>query len=98
MFSLLSLIKLLPRGGEVIIEWPRGCRYWQWDFVTAFLNRNGMKFVDVDGCSLGLVSVRDGGLIKKPWRFASTMDELATEFAGCKCNRMHTHTHPSRRS
>ena len=40
--------RVIAAGGEVIIEWPRGCRYWQWNFVTAFLNRNGMKFVDVD--------------------------------------------------
>ena len=41
--------------------------------LQPFLNRNGMKFVDVDGCALGLVSVRDGGVIKnhgvllEPW-------------------------------
>jgi hypothetical protein len=84
--------KVLKIGGEVVIEWPRGCRYWQWNFVISFLKRNGLCFTDIDGCSLGLTSVRDGGLIMKPWRLASGMTELSQEFQHSRCNRMHYHT------
>ena len=84
--------KGLEAGGEVIIEWPSGCRYWRWDFVISFLKRHGLCYTDIDGCSLGLTSVRDGGLIMKPWRLASKMVELAQEFKHCKCNHMHWHT------
>lgn len=30
-------ILVLNLGGCVALEWPKGCRYWKWDFVRAFL-------------------------------------------------------------
>ena len=31
--------KVLGVGGEVVIEWPKGCRYWQWPMVQKYLQK-----------------------------------------------------------
>ena len=57
--------KLAAKGGTIVNEWPRSCRYWKWPEVVRFFDELDMQFVDFDGCMLGLTG-RKGNLIKKP--------------------------------
>ena len=57
-----------------------------------FLKKHSLILTSIDGCSLGLRSVRDNGLIKKPWTLGNRMQELQDEFYGLTCKGEHNHT------
>ena len=56
--------KLAAKGGFIAIEWPRGCRYWRFDFVIEFLEELDLTRVMFDGCMIGLRSILNGKPIK----------------------------------
>ena len=41
-------------GGLTAMEWPKGCRYWEWDMVKKLLSELKLETVCFDGCMLGL--------------------------------------------
>lgn len=50
-----------------------------------------MSRVVFHGCQLGLVSVRNGGPIKKPWAFETTIPEIVEFLAPLRCQGDHIH-------
>ena len=40
----------------VILEWRRGCEYWDEPLVNEFLVKNYLKYTYVDVCMYGLVT------------------------------------------
>ena len=85
-------ILVLNLGGCVALEWPKGCRYWQWDFVKAFLECYNFSHTCFDGCTLDLRSSVDSSkFIKKPWMPASTCPSLSQVFQHNSCKHDHEH-------
>ena len=41
-------------GGQIAIEWPRGCSYWHEPAVIVFLSKYGMQLCKFNGWSLGV--------------------------------------------
>ena len=76
----------------IAIEWPRGCRYWRFDFVIDFLEELDLTRVMFDGCMIGLRSILNGKPIKKPWCMATNCEDLGESFHDLLCNRSHEHT------
>ena len=75
-------------GGEAALEWPRTCAYWRERKVLELINRLGLEDVFVDGCALGVVAQHgaDAGLpILKPWRIATSCQELRDDFREYRC-------------
>ena len=67
-------------GGNIAIEWPRGCSYWSLPKTQQFLRRFALENYDFDGCMFGLASLATDTLgqpIKKPWRIASDIPGFA---------------------
>jgi hypothetical protein len=58
--------------------------------VKDFINEHNLKFVRFDGCVLGIKS-RSGKPILKPWKVASTLDELVQGFGKYRCDQKHDH-------
>ena len=83
--------KLAAKGGKIAMEWPRGCRYWKYDFVIEFLAELNMACVSFDGCMLNLRSKSSQELIKKPWQIATNCEELVKSFHGFLCDKSHSH-------
>jgi len=84
--------KVIERGGHVAVEWPASCAYWSWDCVKEFASEVGLKFVRFDGCALGVVSLKTGLPIRKPWKVATTSDFIVNAFSGRLCTGDHEHT------
>ena len=72
-------------GGHLAIEWPRGCSYWHEPDVVAFMKKYDMKLCKFSGCALGLVSVRNGLPIRKPWTVATTCSQLREGLGRFEC-------------
>ena len=85
--------KLVAKGGHVVNEWPRGCKYWKLNYVRKFFEELNMDYIDFDGCKLGLVGKSTGNPIMKPWRFGSTFSEMIDEFTDFRCTKDHKHEH-----
>ena len=85
--------EILRVGAKIAIEWPKGCAYWKWETVQAFILRNRLNSVILDGCAFGLVA-KHGSLkgfpIRKPWRVATNMPELRLRLdRRCACTSVH---------
>ncbi len=68
-------------GGNIAIEWPRGCSYWTEKPIQDLTREYGLINYDFDGCEYGLRSTAaatPGRPIRKPWRIASDMPEFAS--------------------
>ena len=75
-------------GGEAALEWPRACAYWRERKVLELIAQLGLEDVFVDGCALGTVAQygADAGLpILKPWRIATSCQELRDDFRAYRC-------------
>jgi len=55
------------------------------------INEFNLQRVVFHGCQLGLVSVRNGQPIKKPWAFETTIPEIVSAFEPLKCKGDHVH-------
>ena len=89
-FFVIASEAVLASGGNVAIEWPRQCRYWQWDNVLAFLKKHKFESSFFDGCMYNLRSTVNSMLIKKPWRIDSTIPKEF--FPNLVCDKTHDHT------
>ena len=78
-------------GGHIAIEWPRGCSYWHEPAVIAFLSKYDMQLCKFSGCSLGLVSTRNGLPIRKPWTVATTCKQLREDLIKHACPGIEAH-------
>ena len=66
-----------------LIEWPAQCVYWKQRRVQKRLKKEGMKFTKFDGCQYDLKSMvkdQEHLFIKKPWMFATTIEEILPLF------------------
>ena len=81
----------LALGGEVLQEWPKGNKAWQFRSIKNFWNRmykeNRHFEARVDGCMYGLTA--DGQLMKKPWIVKGT--HRAVWQLHNVCNGEHVH-------
>ena len=70
----------ISRGCTVIIEWPKACLYWRDKSIRSFLHRHHFHSSFIDGCKVGLFSVRAkmcGSLLRKQWRLECSDIHLA---------------------
>ena len=86
----------IPHGVAILIEWPRGCKYWTTSNVVRFLEKYGFKFADFDGCicTYGLVASHGKGAglpIKKPLKVAY-LNSSPGGFLHLKCDGSHEHS------
>eukprot|EP00972_Heterocapsa_arctica_P007063 1032309-Heterocapsa_arctica.AAC.1 len=44
------VIPAIKRGASILIEWPRGCKYWKGGKVVAFLKKYDFRTTEFDGC------------------------------------------------
>ena len=72
---------------RIVLEWPRNCSYWQEPIVQRYMYENQLKPVDVDGCSVGLRSIKNGLPIFKPWKFATNNAIIHKALQGFRCPR-----------
>ena len=78
--------RFLHAQHAVVIEWPGGCSYWQIPEISQWLTRHKFKPVNVDGCALGLTSIRfKGKPIRKPWTIATNDAYLFRKFQNKVC-------------
>ena len=78
------------RGGSVSFEWPRHCEGWRESAVVEMLDALEMEPIDVDGCSVGVVS-KAGDPILKPWRIAVSSPHMSAALQGLRCKGGHDH-------
>ena len=60
---------------KIAYEWPRHNTWWERIEVTNMCKEFELKYVNFDGCTLGVKSER-GNPKLKPWRFATNSYEL----------------------
>ena len=73
-------------GGIVVNEWPKSCAYWRCPNVKKFFTELNAEYKEVDGCSLGLMSiVEPTKFIKKPWTLACTSSDFLEGLGNCLC-------------
>ena len=85
----------IDHGGCVAVEWPRSCLYWHWHKVKRFSARNNMTKCYLDGCALGLKSMRPehrGKFLRKPWAIATNFPHVFGKHCGRRCPGDHEHT------
>ena len=90
--AVILMEKQLALGGEVLQEWPKGNRAWEFASIRNFWNRRhreGRYYeARVDGCMYGL-SV-DGQLMKKPWIIKGTHRSVWQLHNTCSGDHVHT--------
>ena len=77
-------------GGNVMYEWPTGCKLWKSKRVTKMVNELGMLKTRINGCAVGLLSTK-GREIYKPWTLAASFSEIDNYMKDKVCNRQHVH-------
>ena len=85
--------RCISNGGLIAFEWPRGCMYWHWRRVKAFIERHKLIQCNFDGCQYGLPSINPSTLgkpIMKPWRICTNMSSLQP-LLSARCKREHKH-------
>jgi hypothetical protein len=95
LFDNFALVAAACRanGGNIAIEWPRGCSYWSLPKTQQFLRAYALENFDFDGCMFGLTSLAPDTLgqpIKKPWRIASDIPGFANLRRHCTHERSST--------
>ena len=83
----------IKRGAMVIIEWPKGCAYWNNMKVKNFLRKHEFDETFIDGCMYGLVASSGnevGTPIRKPWRLAHRGLRFTPDLK--TCDHSHSHT------
>ena len=78
-------------GGTSSFEWPKDAVGWQKPLVLQLLEENEYSTALVDGCSVGVVSKKTGGPIKKPWRFDTDCELLRDRLKVNRCPGNHQH-------
>ena len=53
---VLVAIALRKKGGKVVLEWPRRCKYWKRREVKKFLLEFDLAKATFDACMFGLTS------------------------------------------
>ena len=71
---------MISLGGDVVFEWPAYNKLRSQPIVVRMINEFNLRRVVFHGCQLGLVSVRNGEPIKKPWAFETTIPEIVSAF------------------
>ena len=80
---------MLDNHGRVAVEWPRHTLLWNLPLWQKFEQRNGLKRVFFDGCSLGVVGKRYP--IRKPWCVSTSSLRLIQHLAQHQCDHSHVH-------
>ena len=80
-------------GARVILEWPRGCSYWREPRVRTFLETNGFRYSNFDGCMYGLTTrfAQVKMPIRKPWKVAC-LNTCLPEMLNLTCDGSHDHS------
>ena len=88
---------VLKIGGSVSFEWPRYSDGWKLPEINQLLKICPFEAA-VDGCASGVMSKVDregiceaGQPIKKPWRFVSSILQLAEALKPYRCSGKHIH-------
>ena len=76
------------QGGEVIQEWPKYNKGWNFKTIQHFWSRREHHEAYVDGCAYDL-RAPCGGLIKKPWRLKSATRRIWKMQKLCSCTAPH---------
>ena len=91
--NFLHLARIVKQGGGTVsFEWPRHCSGWRANLVLRMIKELSMEKVEIDGCTLGVKSLKTDKPIKKPWSIATTCSEMQQEFQNSRCQRDHEHT------
>ena len=80
---------VLDNHGRVAVEWPRHTLLWNLPLWQNFEQRNGLKRVYFDGCSLGVVGKHYP--IRKPWCVSTSSLRLIQHLAQHQCDHSHIH-------
>ena len=78
----------VAEGREVVQEWPRYNKAWQFKTIQGFWHRNEHHEAYLDGCAFGL-KAPCGGALKKPWRLKSTTRRVWKMQKICSCSEPH---------
>ena len=81
---------VMKSGGLVVIEWPTSCLYWHYRDVKRFLRDNQFHTVNIHGCAFGMRN-KDGDIVLKPWKIASSSATVTTGLDSYKCTKDHPH-------
>ena len=81
---------VIKNGGTVTFEWPAKASGWKKPEIEGMIRKLGLRSVDIDGCSVGVVS-RAGEKMVKPWKIATTSDIILKDFEKLVCSRDHDH-------
>ena len=87
--ALPVLQTVLENHGRVAVEWPRHTLLWNLPLWQNFEQRNGLKRVYFDGCSLGVVGKHYP--IRKPWCVSTSSLRLIQHLAQHQCDHSHIH-------
>ena len=77
-------------GGEVALELPRQCDYWDNETLQATVHEFGLQYANFDGCSVGLRN-NAGELMYTPWRVATSCVSLWEALRNRTCTGDHNH-------
>jgi hypothetical protein len=88
-FTLARIIREL--GGTVCFEWPKDSSGWKERLTQRWIQSLETETVRVDGCAMGLRSLKTGLLLYKPWRIETTCQEMKDVFKNCTCSGEHKH-------
>ena len=88
-FTLARIIREL--GGTICFEWPKDSSGWKELLTQRWIKELETETLRVDGCSMGLRSLKTGLLLYKPWRIETTCDEMINVFKNCTCTGGHKH-------
>ena len=80
---------VLDNPGRVSVEWPRDTLLWNLPLWQKFEQRDGLKRVYFDGCSLGVVGKHYP--IRKPWCVSTSSLRLIQHLPQHQCNHSHIH-------
>ena len=78
-------------GARIVLEWPKGCSYWNDPTVIRFMMEHELVPTYVDGCAVGLKSVKNGLPVLKPWTFATNDVHIWGALQDKRCPGKETH-------
>ena len=82
-------------GGQIVIEWPHRCQYWNDPRVAAYIRRNAFVKFKIDGCMYDMKPFKTNpsipnGRVHKVWIMA-TSDEKLGNYLEASCDHQHHH-------
>ena len=84
LMILAEMVLKETADGHFVFEWPFPNDWWQRKEMKKMVKHFGLKFADFHGCRVGSTA-SSGLLTKKPWRLATTSDEMVEEFRDLLC-------------